>query len=341
MNAFLKLIFSEAAGATEATVAPEPITVVTEFSDLKIPALNIILAVAGAIILIAALIAAIALLKDRAGMMWIQALLYGISAFLVSTIIFPSLLGLILSLIPGAAEWMDTRPELQNFVAIAIQMVAVPVVIFVGMLLLKKMVEKRHWQLSLENAAVFGASSFLVALLTNSQLMFFIQYTTYALTLNAQGFDSFVSSYLTAFPEATVEEAIAMVKDTFVNVDTSMFVINSLYYVLQTIVHMAAAAAVFGVYTGKLPKAWIAYGILAPVLFLTPNAIFGFFDVPAWLPFVVTIVVSAVECFIMYKVLSDTLSEDWKKFNEKKPYSEAQKKREEKPKMPKIVMPND
>ncbi|GEM_PF-3135858 len=325
------------AETTEA--ATEYVPVVTEYKDALVPIFTIIMAGIAAAILIGVAIAAFAYMKNRAGLTWMNALLYGIIGSFVGTYILPNAVYFLFGLIPSLNTVLTTKPAIPSAISAVLMIGGTVGAIILGMVLLKKALEKRHQRMDLGTAFVFALGFFAAALLINGQLSYSVEYVTYALSLNAQGFDTMVNAYIQSAEGTTVEEAVNVVKSMFLDVNAAEFVLNALIMVLQTVAIIAAAVAFYGIQTEKLERKWLALVILAPLVFYIPQVLAGFVEIERWIVFVAELVIAAVEGYVGYRLISEKLQEDWERFNVKKAYSENQEKRDEKPRMPKIVMP--
>ena len=319
--------------SVESTIEP----IVTEYSDVTIPVLTIVMIAVGALLIIAAVVAAFLIIKKH-GRNWGLMLLTGLASYLIINYMISSLLMFGVQKIPGAAEYMEANPIPTSLISLLVSLILEFLSIFLGLKYGFNLYAKRNLSMDLPSVLMFGLAFLVGAVLISKQLTYSLEYILFSTQINKMGFDPAVTSMVQN--GADQDEAMNTIL-TIARQNSFGYLFDSLSYITRGIADTCAAVIMYGVMSEKLEKKhYVTAGVILFTVFIPGlmGVIFG--DEGVALRFAVCLVYAAGAVFVTWKLLSNHMQEDLARM---KVIVEPplKRKKEEPKKMPKINMPKD
>lgn len=352
-----------AAAATKAVqdavenIAPK---ITTAYTDVKIPTSSIITYGVGILLVIAAVIAAIVLLRNHVKN-WVYPLFAGAVFYLVFSYVLPELFTWLCTIIPGVREWAIVQPdpnvEFYTFsngyklVYLGFHCVTDFLGIFLGLKYLIRSEAKQNLHLQVGHIFSFALAGFLVmALVGDTVTRFYHAFTEsggvvtsyyqgvyISNMINSVGFDQVISDAV----EAGQAENLAVdYLLTFVNTSMWTTLVETLVILVHGILVTAAAVFTYGWLKKSLSIDGLFAGIGAILLYWAPFFYQAVKPLNVWITGAYYLAIGALAVFGIWYVLKNHLAEDAKALQYSRK-DELKKEEEKKKKMPKIVMPKD
>ncbi len=333
------------------TVTETVETVVTQYSDMKVPAFSMIALAGGALLLIVIGIIAFIQVKNRTfnwGPGVIAGLLFNVLfCYLAYTMVMSGI-----SLIPGMKAMSEDPARADRYTFIlsmtgtVFSFILEGVAAFFGVRYAFRMLDRRHLKTNIGAALAYGVSAYAAAIFLGQQITYSFQYLMIMSAVNQSGFDGTLTMMVQNGEdlEAATNALLSLTK-------TPGFVYLGEHaaYVLSALAQTAAAVLFYGVRGEKLEKKYTvaAFGVL--IITAIPNLI-GYtsayleFGIPSWILFVLSVLLTAGVVFYTVKVVAKYMPDDVKMLKSKHHDNRSGglfgKKPEEPKKMPKIVMPD-
>lgn len=313
----------------------EMVEIVTQYSDKRVPTLNIVMIGVSMVVLIAALIVSFILLRNRTHN-WGTGLIVGITAYLVRYLSY-YLMMIGLDFIKPVSEFAIAHQSLVQLIIAVVLMIVQGLVVYFGMVYIYRQSGKWKQPMDISSPLAFGVGYLTAWLLVGQEISYFFNEIQNCISINGAGFDTMVS-FLVDSGRYT-EEAAVQALLTIVDLNAFHYLMDALSTVL-TAVQVACIAVVFyAVITGKAVKKWTAYGLGFVVL----ANIYGITSVYVRnmvILFVLCIVVTAVILYFTIRLVKENCPDDIKMLAYTRKMQEADEEKKKK-KMPKIVMPKD
>ena len=325
------ILFSETAADTA-----EEITVVTQYSDTRMPILSMIFLGLGILILLAVTIAGFLLLRKNFKN-WGYALIAGFTAYLLFGYLVYMLAQVGLSKIPGIEDWAAANEKGYTMILLVISVILECLGVYLGMLYQVRNSEKKNLGLDIGSAIGFSLAYFTAAYVAAKQLSYSFEYILVGNTVNTSGFDTVISSLVSAgnTEEDSVEVLLALCTQPAVN-----YLYEAIHYILLGVVTLLASVVFYGCMTEKLEKKWYAYGVLLTVCFGVPNVISTWAELSTTLNLVLCILILGAFAYILWYFKKDYLKEELEGIRAARDERNKRAYQEKHKKMPTIKMPD-
>lgn len=268
-----------------------------------------------------------------------QAVIYGLLAYMLGAYLLPTFLGIGLQFVDKATGIFTAVPILYS-ILIAIIIAALELAsLYLGMKSMKKRTELTLG-MALLFAILFNAFPLLQQTISSE-----VDYISIAATINQGGMYEIVTGMI---EEGTAEkETIQKLLDSvssMINSDFFYYILLALDVLLMIPIHMGMCAVLAGRINNTIPKeggrlVFIISGVYALSVFLRYSSLIS----SALIAELIYIMIGAASCYLAYRLLQSFQPDDLKRLFGKPDLSLKKKKNDknDKPKMPKIVMPKD
>ncbi len=340
MNILATLL--KAAEETTAAVTIDPI--VTEFSDLKMPVMSMIMMGLAAVVTLAVLIAGIYLLFDRTDN-WGMALIAGLAAYMIFCYLLYMGIQIGLNALPFTQGFVQQNPKQMTIIMTILSGILASLAVYLALKYVSSQAMKRGQSMTIGTPLGVGIGMFAAAVLTNREIMTNLQYIMMSVSINKMGFDEAVTTTVQSMVENgyTLEEATKTATESLHSMMTEpsiSFFLNSFYYILIGVLETMAAILVYGAMTEKLEEKWMFVGFGGLMLSIVPSILVSVTSFPSWAGVLVNCVITAAVAVITIKLAKQYMPEELHTLT----YSHRRNRRDkgdgEKKKMPHIVMPD-
>lgn len=338
----LMFVLRSAEETTEA-VTIDPI--VTEFSDLKVPVLSMVMMGLAAACILAALILGIYFLLDRTDN-WGTGLLAGIAAYMVFCYLLYMGLQIGLNALPLTKDFVNDKPDQFTAMMTIFSGIFVCTAIILSLKYVNSQMSKRGQLMTIGTPLAVSVGMFTAMVLVNREMSTNIQYIFVSASVNKMGFDEAVTATVESMVNGgtyTLEEATKIATDSLHGLMTEppiSFFLNAIYYILMELLYASAAVLIFGEMDGRLERKWMFVGLGGVMLSIVPSILVTLTPFPNWAGVLVNLLITAAVVYITIKLVKQYMPEELKSLS----YSHRRnrhKKDDDKPqKMPKIVMPD-
>jgi len=323
----------------------------SEYANVTVPAVNIILEGACIVLLLGVIVAGIILLRNH-----VREWLFPFGIGLVFNLVFQYMLfnqrfGLLIlgfGWLHANVPFLKDQLTLLNIVLTVLEIGCAILTVILGMGYWKKSVSRDGRKMSLGGAIAFGFSFYVVSLFCTGYLLEFYNMISQSRLINASGFDAVLKSVLDAAGDLTAAEQARYTEALLSLADSSpkIFIqglLQCFCLVFEGMAPLAASVLHYGVLSGKLEHKWHIAGIALHVLVFLPALvvyILDGFDGFIYVNLGYTLVLALVSVFVVIYVSKTYMPDEWKALG----YTRKKQKKDEereKNKIPKIVMPND
>ncbi len=322
--------------------------IASETADLKVPVLNLILVGAALVLLIAAAVVGILVLRNH-----VRSWLYPFGVGLVFHLVLrytlfnsrfglmPFLFGLMSSNIP----FLKGQDVLLSEILIVLEIASIILAVILGLAYWKKGALRDRRPFTVGGALAFGFSAYIVSVIASGYLSQFYGVLSNGMFINWNGFDTVLQSFLSQAPaeEADqIRESLLLLTGS----DPTEFVhclLWSFVVILESFVPVAMSVIRYGVISEQMGKKWNWVVVALPVLMVLPPAVHTLMDGFPAFPFIsfgYALVIAALSAFLIVFVSNRYMEKEWSALS----YTRKKQKRDEekeKNKMPKIQMPKD
>ena len=334
------LLFSETTAAAGDIVTEYHDTVVPSFSGGLFAVLGICMALT-----VAAIVVGVIWVRKHAEN-WAFGTLIGIIGFFL----FSYLLMFLSQVIEPLKNFFYGDGTMNQLIRLGAAIILNTAGLIVGLVYLRSNAERRSIPFNLGTALAygfgFGAAGLLMGSFISQALTDFLSVINTGVNINQNlsplGFDGIVNLAVSQglSEEESVTETLALVDYiNSLNSNALAYLWTEFSNLFLAVILTAGAVFTYGAMSGKIGKAWYAVPFLALVVFCVPMALVIFMDFPGWLNMVIDAAAAALMVFLAVYLAKKYMSDDMDRLAEpKKPKNHMQ---EERPKMPKIVMPDD
>ena len=321
------------AAETETLPAIDPI--VTEYSDVKVPAGLFIMLALMAVILIAVAVVSFIYI-NRHGTNYAQSITLALLSYIGLNYFVYSLALFGLQYIPGVMDFAAAHARTMQMLTLIFAMAMELLAMYLAVRLSVRASRKRSYYIDICTALMIGLVFYLAAIFISRHLSFTFEYFFYGLTINRLGFDQAVTEMVQA--GANKDEAIASILELAEQNPWDYFW-DSLIFILTGIQQTAAAIVLYGVFTDQLEKKWMLLSAGFIVSTYAASAVSIIFFAPVLVRFLILLVISAATLYITWRILKGPMSREIYTLTHRK---QKEPPKDDKPaKMPTIVMPKD
>ncbi len=341
MNAVTALFFA----AEETTEAVQIDPIVTEFSNMKVPVLSMVMMGLGSVILLAAIVAGVYFLFDRTDN-WGMGLLAGLASYMIFCFLIFSGLQIGLNALPFTKDFVQNKPQQFTAMMTIFSGILSCLSVFLALKYVESQMAKRGQMMTIGVPLAIGIGMFLGSVLSNRQIMSGFQYIMVSSSVNKMGFDAAVTATVQSMVESgyELEEAKKTAIDSLYSMmsePSASFFLNSFYFVVMGVLETSLAVLLFGEMTDRTEKKWTFIGYGGLMLATVPSLLNSLTSFPSWAGVLVTLAIAAAVGFFTVRQAGQDMPEELNTLS----YSHRKNKGGgkgdgHKKKMPHIVMPD-
>lgn len=320
---------------------------VSQYADLKVPVVNIVLEGLALILLVGAVVAGILLLRNH-----VRQWLYPFGIGLVFHLVFRytlfnqrfGLMRILFGFLAAKVPFLQGQDTLLSIILSVLDVAATILAVFLALAYWKKAVLKDHRPFSLGGAIALGFSAYVVNLIASGYLSQFYGMITNSQMINMNGFDSVLQSYLSqtnGLDREEIIEQLTQLTDSNVWIFIK-YLLGALVLIFEGFVPIAVSVLRYGVMSEQLKKKWNYAAVALPVLSIALPLVQTFtdFDFFAYIAIGYSVLVAAVSVWLVIYLSKKYMEKEWSRMG----YTRKMQKQDEekaKNKMPKIEMPKD
>ena len=336
-----QLLGGNAASVSE-SAAEQGVQLVTEYADLKVPVINIIMEGLTLILFIAALVVAAVWIFNHVRNFALP-FVCGIVFYLVFVYVLVQLVVLGLNFLLSKNEALTAHVTLLENLVQVLSMLCGVASMVLGMLYWRRSSRKNGSEMTLGGAIAFGAAFYAGILLTSGNLSRIFQMITTSRAVNADGFDAVLTAMveIQGDQQGATEALLALCSDK--TIDFVNLPLNALIVILEGVTYTAASVIFFAALTDRVDRKYMIASIAAHLLVFAPSVLL-FFTEDTYPLFYIRIAYTALVALasvLLAVYLSKTYMADEVHalaYTRKKQKQEEEAKKN---KIPHIVMPKD
>ena len=326
------------------TEASELIT--TEYSNLTVPTLTLVIQVVFMVLLIAVIIAGFILVK-RHCVNWGYSIMTGAAAYMLFSLVVYYLVFIGISLIPGGRDKLSTDQTFYVLVAFIVGLICDCLSVYLGMMYVVAQNRKRDAYYDLGTPAIFALAIYAVSLfigipnsllpasLSSSGGGLFYFFSLFS-TVNTVGFDTLINNL--AQNGVSSADAIEWLA-ACINQSAWTYVFEGFFVISRFVFFLCSSVIAYGALREKLEKKYL--GLIAAFIFLSLlPMVLASFGLHTIICLAMSVVFAAAAFYYTLRIVKQQMPEELERVSHKIENNNKRNQNKNKP-MPKIVMPKD